>query len=116
MKNTVLILAAIMISSSGFLAFKFTEPEQSVFEIKYRVDCKACEVTFRDEQGNSKDIFDIQNSWTYKFIGEKGQFIYVSANSISENPVKVTILKNGETFATDEATLPNLAARAGTIL
>jgi hypothetical protein len=116
MKSTVLLIAAIVISSTGFMAFKITEPEKSTYSIKYDVACQQCEVTYRDEQGNSKDITGIKSGWRYQFTGEKGQFVYVSAIDVNGAPVKVTILKDGETFATDEALTAKLSARAGTIL
>jgi hypothetical protein len=116
MKPTMLLIAAIVISSTGFMAFKFTEPEKSIYTVKYEVACQECEVTYRDENGNSKDITNIKSGWRYQFTGEKGQFIYVSAIDSKGNPVKVKILKDGTTFATDEATASNLSARAGTIL
>ncbi len=116
MKHTMLLIAAIVISSTGFLAFKFTEPEKSTYTIKYEVACKQCEVTYRDENGNSKDITDIKTGWRYQFTGEKGQFIYVSAIGANGEPVQVKILKDGTTFAKDEASAANLSARAGTIL
>jgi hypothetical protein len=112
----MLLIAVIVISSTGFLAFKFTEPEKSTYTIKYEVACKQCEVTYRDENGNSKDITNIKNGWRYQFTGEKGQFIYVSAIGANSEPVQVKILKDGTIFATDEATAANLSARAGTIL
>lgn len=116
MKHTMLLVAAIVISSTGFLAFKFTEPEKSTYIIKYEVACKQCEVTYRDEHGNSKDITNIKTGWRYQFTGEKGQFIYVSAIGTNGEPVQVKILKDGTTFAYDETSAANLSARVGTIL
>lgn len=116
MKNSVLWLTAIIISSTGLLAFKFTEPEKSIFDIEYKVSCKSCEITYRDEQGNSKDLHNIKQNWIYKFTGEKGQFIYVSAVDEKGNPLKVSIIKDGDEFATDEVATTGISARAGTIL
>jgi hypothetical protein len=116
MKNSVLWLTAIVITSTGLLAFKYTEPEKSIFDIQYHVNCKACEITYRDEQGNSKDLLNIKSAWSYQFTGEKGQFIYVSAVDEQGNAVKVSITKDGDEFATDEVKASGLSARAGTIL
>ncbi len=116
MKPSVLVVAALVISATGFIAFKFAEPEQNSFAIEYKVDCKTCEVTFRDEKGNSQDVPDANSAWTYKFTGEKGQFIYVSAMDTKGEPVKVTILKDGQEFTKDESATAYVSARAGSIL
>jgi hypothetical protein len=58
----------------------------------------------------------VKSAWNYKFKGDKGQFIYVSALNKSGELTKVAIVKDGQVFATDEITVENLAARTGTIL
>jgi hypothetical protein len=116
MKPSILVVAALVIVSTSLLAFKFTEPEKTLHTVEYKVMCNSCEVTYRDESGNSKDIEAVSNTWSYKFKGERGQFIYVSALDSKGEPVKVIILKDEQEFATDESKATNISARAGTIL
>jgi hypothetical protein len=116
MRPSVLIIAAIVISSTGILAFKSAESEKTSHIIEYKVTCSDCEITYRDEHGNSKDIAPVKDAWSYKFKGDKGQFIYVSALNKTGETTKVTILKDGQVFATDEIAKEDLAARTGTIL
>jgi len=116
MKPSVLIVAALVITSTGMLAFKSAEPERTSHTITYKVKCAECEVTFRDEMGNSKDIAPVKSQWSYQFTGTKGQFIYVSALNKTGETATVIIEKDGQVFATDEIDRENLAARTGTIL
>jgi hypothetical protein len=116
MKPSVLVIAALVITSTGMLAFKGAEPERTTHTIEYKVKCAECEVTYRDENGNSKDIAPVNTEWSYQFTGERGQFIYVSALNRAGETATVTIEKDGQVFATDEIAKENLAARTGTIL
>lgn len=115
MRSTVFGVAAIVIVSMGMLAFTTTNTD-SACAIEYRVECRRCDIAYRDESGNTKEIEGMTGKWTYRFSGIKGQFIYVSAMDVQGGPVRVSIWKEGKMIASDEARAENSSARTGTIL
>jgi hypothetical protein len=116
MRSSVWVLATFIVASVALLSFSLAEPEKTAYQIEYKVNCRKCDVMYRDESGNTKEIKAISKEWSYKFKGQQGQFIYVSAIDEENVPVRVSIWKNGHEFSSDESKIANLSARTGTIL
>jgi len=115
-KQTVMIMAVLVIGATGFVGFKFAEPKNTSFDVEYKVDCQSCEVYYRNADEQSEEAADVNSTWSYKFTGKAGQFVYLSAINDAGDPVKVTILKNGQPVETGESNELSIAARAGVIL
>ncbi len=115
-KQSVLILAVLVIGATGFVGFKFAEPKKSSFEVEYKVECATCDVYFRNEKGESQEIVNVNTGWNYKFTAGQGHFAYVAATSENGNEVKVTITKDGQPVETGTSAEPMISARAGVIV
>ncbi|GIV34630.1 MAG: hypothetical protein KatS3mg031_2165 [Chitinophagales bacterium] len=115
-KQAMMILAVVVIGAVGFVGFKFAEPKKSEFQVEYKVDCKSCDVYFRNDKGESQEVVGINDNWSYKYTGTVGQFAYVAAASDRGNEVKVTILKDGVPVESGISNQPKVSARAGLIL
>ncbi len=115
-KQTIMILAVLVIGATGFVGFKFAEPKKSEFQVEYKVDCSSCDVYFRNDKGESQEIVGVNDGWTYKFTGNVGQFAYVAAASDRGHEVKVTIMQDGTPVETGTSNQPKISARAGLIL
>ena len=95
-KQTVMMLAVLIVGATGFVGFKFAEPSTgATFDVEYKLDCSTCDVYFRNAEGQSEEVANVNSDWNYKFKGEAGRFAYVSAISDAGEEVKVTILQNG---------------------
>lgn len=115
-KQTVLILGVLIVGATGFVGFKFAEPEKTSFEVEYRVECATCDVYFRNDKGESQEIVNVTNGWNYKFTAEQGHFAYVAATSDKGEEVKVVITKDGQPVETGTSVEPKVSARAGVIV
>lgn len=115
-KQSVMILAVLVIGATGFVGFKFAEPKASEFEVEYKIDCSTCDVYFRNSEGKSEEIVGVGGEWNYSFKGKTGQFAYLSATNERGEPVTVTILKNGKVAESGSSSDPLVSARAGFIL
>ena len=116
-KQTMMILAVLVIGGTGFVGFKFTEPSTgSTFDVEYKINCSTCDVYFRNSDGKSEEVSEVSSSWNYKFTGESGQFVYVSAINELGEEVKVSIISNGTEVESGASADPLVSARAGFIL
>lgn len=115
-KQTVLILAVLIIGATGFVGFKFAGEKKTAFEVEYKVDCATCDVYFRNEKGESKEMLGVNSDWNYKFTGGEGQFAYIAAENPTGDPVKVSIIKDGHVAETGVSKERKVSARAGVIL
>lgn len=104
-----------MIIATAFVGFRYGDESESLV-IKYEVACKECNVTYRDERGNSAEITNIADSWTYEFVGKKGQFVYVSATNPDGTETQVVIKRGGKDLIKGQSAEKAQAARAGSIL
>lgn len=115
-KQTVMILAVLVIGATGFVGFKFAEPKKTSHEVEYKVDCASCDVYFRNDKGESQEIVGVNNGWNYKFTASNGHFAYVAAASEKGDEVKVAIIEDGKPAETGTSSQPKVSARAGVIL
>jgi len=115
-KQSVLFLGVLIIGATGFVGFKFAEPNKSSFEVEYQVECATCDVYFRNDKGESQEIVNVNSGWNYKYTAEQGHFAYVAATSESGKDVKVTIVKDGSPVETGTSSEPKVSARAGVIV
>lgn len=115
-KQSILILAVLVIGATGFVGFKFAEPKKTSHEVEYKVDCASCDVYFRNDKGESQEIVGVNNGWNYKYTANNGHFAYVAATSDRGEEVKVTIVQDGQPTETGMSSTPKVSARAGIIL
>ncbi len=115
MQKSILIVGVIMILATAFVGFRFADEDNSL-AITYEVKCTDCNVTYRDELGNSSEIQGIQNGWTYQFTGKAGQFVYVSASNDDGSETEVVIKRGSKELIKGKSLERQHAARAGSIL
>lgn len=114
-KSAFALIGVLAISSFGFLAFKSGESGKAFYEIEYQVECDKCTVSYRNQDGASEIISNVEK-WNHSFNAKKGHFVYVSATNNKGEPVKVKIIKDGTLEASDESTKEFVSARVGAIL
>ena len=114
-KSAFALIGLISISSLGFLAFKSGDTDKAFYEVEYQVDCKDCTVSYRNQDGASEVMSNV-NKWNHKFNAKKGQFVYVSATNSNGDEIKVSILKDGEEAGIDHSARKFVSARVGSIL
>jgi len=79
------------------------EESDDSIEVEYRVTGTAVTVdlTIRNEDGGTSQFTDMPVPWSYSFVGEKGDFVYVSAqNQGNTGTVTATIYRDGKQFKT----------------
>lgn len=104
-----------MIFATAFVGFRFADDANSL-DVSYEVKCNDCNVTYRDELGNTSEIQGIQQNWTYGFTGKPGQFVYVSATNLDGSETEVVIKRGGKNLIKGKSLEREHAARAGSIL
>lgn len=112
----VFLLSMLAILGTGFVGFRYATPGEETYEIEYKVTCQQCNITYRNERGESAEVTGIKDNWTYKFMGNPGQFVYVSATNDNGKPVKVLIKRAGRELVNGASKSKDLDARAGVIL
>ncbi len=116
-KQSILVLAVLVIGATGFVGFKFAEPKKMEYQVEYKVDCTGCDVYFRNEKGESQEMIGVSSGWNYKFTAGSGQFAYVAATpDKGGNEAKVTILKDGQPVESGLSREARVSARAGVIV
>ena len=115
-KQTIMILAVLVIGATCFVGFKFAEPKKTSHEVEYKVDCAACDVYYRNYKGESQEIVGVNSGWNYKYTASNGHFAYVAATSDNGDEVKVAIIEDGKPAETGTSAQPRVSARAGVIL
>ena len=111
-----LLIAIVAIAATGAVGFRYAGPGEESFVVEYKVVCDQCNVTFRNEKGQSAEVTAVKNNWNYKFTGNPGQFVYVSASNDNGTPVKVGITKGGQEIINGASEQKDKDARAGVIL
>lgn len=101
--------------ATAFVGFRFADDTHSL-DIIYEVKCSECNITYRDELGNSSEVQGIKGSWTYEFMGKAGQFVYVSATNHDGSETEVIIKRGGKELIKGKSQEREHAARAGSIL
>ena len=76
----------------------------SGLKIEYQVECENCDVSFKNEFGQTVNADRQLNKWSYSFSGAEGQFIYVAARSWNTGKVVLRIVKNGVVSQVAEST------------
>lgn len=104
-----------MIMATAFVGFRFADDTNSL-SISYEVKCSDCNVTYRDELGNSSEVQGVKDTWTYQFTGKSGQFVYVSATNHDGSVTEVVIKRGGQELIKGKSLEREHAARAGSIL
>jgi len=112
----LLMVAVFAIMATGFVGFRYAGSGEETYEMEYKVVCDQCNVTFRNEKGQSEEVASVKQSWSYKFNGNAGQFVYVSATNDNGKPVKVVITKAGQQIIDGSSEQKDQDARAGIIL
>lgn len=115
-KSAFALVGIISISSLGFLAFKSSGTDKANYDVEYQVECDKCTVSYRNKEGESEVINNVDRNWNHKFNAPKGNFVYVSATNTKGNQVKVSIMKDGKLEVSDESDQEFVSARVGTIL
>jgi len=115
MQKGLLITGLVMIIATAFVGFRFGDDSESLV-VKYEVACKDCNITYRDESGNSAEIKGISDTWAYEFVGKQGQFVYVSATNPDGTETQVVIKRGGKDLIKGLSVEKQQAARAGSIL
>lgn len=115
MQRGLLMIALVMIAATGFVGFRFAD-DKTALTVTYEVKCKECNITYRDENGNSAELQGIKDGWEYEFTGKAGQFVYVSATNPDGSETEVLIKRGGKDLIKGKSIDKELAARAGSIL
>jgi hypothetical protein len=115
MNKAALFVALIIIAATGFVGFRVADDTSSL-TVKYEVKCNNCTVTYRDNRGNSVEVHEVQDTWTYEFVGKAGQFVYVAASNPQGEETLVTITRGGKQLIKGESQGREQTARAGSIL
>jgi hypothetical protein len=88
----------------ALMGCKDNEPAgPETYQVKYSVTGSATKVdiTYENEDGGTSQVAGASVPWSYSFTGEKGDFVYISAqNQDSTGTVTVTIYRDGDTFKT----------------
>lgn len=109
-------LSLIIIVAIASLAFTAPEYDNEALDVIYEVKCSQCNVNYRNLDGETEKVMDIEGKWEYSFTGVKGQFIYVAASNEDGTETKVTIKRGGRVVVIGTSKDPSSSARAGIIL
>jgi len=106
MKKIILsIILLIFISFMGCAEEDVWQPPEKpiTYSVEYEVKgtAKKVDITYENEDEGTSQWSNIIPPWTYKFTGEEGQFVYISAqNDDSIGSVTVTIYVDSTIFKT----------------
>ncbi len=114
-KSAVFVIVALVIAAGGFVGFTSGSSKAASYEIEYKVDCSSCKVVYRDANGEQKEE-EVKTSWSTKFTGNAGNFVYVGTRNSDGDAIKVAILENGQEKFADQSEQKHISARAGYIL
>ncbi len=115
-KIAIIVIAVVLVGAGLFYNFKLKEPAKSSWEIKYKVECESCEISYKNEEGESMQK-KVDGQWDYAFTGELDQFVYLSATPKEDGQkAKVKVLRDGEEVAVDKTKDLMSPAKAGTTL
>lgn len=84
-----------------FLFVGCSNPFDFTIDVVYKVVGSAGEVsvTYENEDGGVSQISSVPTPWEYKFEGEEGQFVYISAqNQNASGTVTVIIERDGKSW------------------
>ena len=115
MKKVVLL---VIVAAGAWFGFKYnSDGTVDSYEVKYTIECSDCDVSYKNQQGETLSEINVSSSWSYSFTGKAGQFVYVSAqNNESLSPAKVTVSANGEVRAEGTSNNRHVLATAGAAL
>ncbi len=117
MKATIIIIGGIVLSSGIFFGFKLSKPSQAEFRVQYTVECSACDIAYRDEEGRSIRKEGIKGNWDYAYTGKAGHYAFISALAHeNDSPASVKISIDGKVKDADSSESKLAAANAAQIL
>ncbi len=111
MKKLTFLLIPIL--SIGLIS---SASEKESMKVEYEVECSSCDVSYKNESGETVNYDGHSGKWSYSFEGVEGQFIYLAARSFSKEKVLVKIVKNGVTIRIAESELTEGFASIGDTL
>lgn len=109
-------ISLMFIVAIASLAFTAPEYDEDALDVIYEVKCSQCNVNYRNLNGDTEKITDVEGTWDYAFTGSKGQFIYVAATNKDGSETKVQIKRGGRVVVVGTSKDPSSSARAGIIL
>ena len=115
MKKVVLL---VLVAAGAWFGFKYnSDGSVESYEVKYTIECNDCDVSYKNQQGETLSETNVSSSWSHSFTGKAGQFVYVSAqNNDQRSPAKVTVSANGEVRAEGTSKSKHVLATAGAAL
>ena len=115
-KITIIVIAVVVVGAGLFYNFKLKEPAKSSREIKYKVKCESCEISYKNEKGESIHK-KVDGQWDYAFTGELNQFVYLFATPEEDGQkAEVKVLRDGDKVAADKTQDLMSPAKAGATL
>lgn len=115
-KIAIIVIAVVIVGAGLFYNFKMKEPAESSWEIKYKVECESCEISYKNEEGESINK-KVDGQWDYAFTGDLNQFVYLSATPEEDGQkARVKVLRNGDELAADKTKDLMSPAKAGATL
>lgn len=114
-------MLALAIMALGLFSFRPADDNtasaaQQSMDVTYEVKCKTCDISFRNDIGESDAVEHVEGKWTYSFTGKQGQFAYISASNPKGTYTEVTIKRGGKTVIVGTSEVTDKSARAGIIL
>ena len=109
-------LSLMIIVAIASLAFTAPEYDEEALDVVYEVKCSQCDISFRDTNGETEKIMNVEGTWDYSFTGSKGQFLYVAASNKDGSETRVQIKRGGRIVVVGTSKDPSSSARAGIIL
>ena len=116
-KTTIFIIVGLVVGAGLFYNFTMKGPKKSAWQIEYIVNCESCDISYKDESGETLTEKGVTSTWTKKFTGKADQFLYLSAMT-SENgkEASVKVIKDGEEVASDVSSNAFTPAKASITL
>lgn len=116
-KTTIFIIVGLVVGAGLFYNFTMKGPKKSAWQIEYVVNCESCDISYKDESGETLTEKGVTSAWTKKFTGQPDQFLYLSAMTTeSGKEAAVKVIKDGEVAASDASSNPFAPAKASVTL
>ncbi len=108
----------VLVAAGAWFGFKYSsDGTAESYEVKYSLECSDCDVSYKNQAGETLTETGVNSSWSHAFTGKQGQFVYVSAqNNDGSGTVTVKVSANGETRAEGSSNSKHVLATAGAAL
>ena len=112
------VLFLLLAASGGFYGFKASQNTgPSSYQVSYSIECSDCDISYKNADEETVYEKNVSSSWSHKFTGKPGQFVYVAAqNNGDDSPIAVRITANEETIAEGNSEQRHVLATAGSVL